>query len=150
MALGAQRQATASARAASRSTRPPGFSRCRPTCWFGSMAWTMAASSRVPMSPQTTEDGLHFNWGCAFRKKENKKQLGYVFGQLHEGYLAALTSKISDLAYEFQAERVLVMGYSMGGFGAFQLGGFSPDAFDAVISVAGYGLGTNEPESRVG
>lgn len=38
----------------------------------------------------------------------------------------------------------------MGGFGAFQLGGFSPDAFDAVISVAGYGLGTNEPESRVG
>ncbi|CAJ1390305.1 unnamed protein product, partial [Effrenium voratum] len=38
----------------------------------------------VPMSPQTTEDGLHFNWGCAFRKKENKKQLGYVFGQLHE------------------------------------------------------------------
>lgn len=36
--------------------------------------------------------------------------------------------------------------YSMGGFGAFQLGGFAPDAFDVVISVAGYGLGTLEPE----
>lgn len=34
----------------------------------------------------------------------------------------------------------------MGGFGAFQLGGFAPDAFDVVISVAGYGLGTLEPE----
>ena len=35
----------------------------------------------------------------------------------------------------------------MGGFGAFQLGGWAPDAFDVVISVAGYGLGTLEPES---
>ena len=34
----------------------------------------------------------------------------------------------------------------MGGFGAFQLGGFAPDAFDVVMSVAGYGLGTLEPE----
>lgn len=77
-----------------------------------------------------------------------------------QGYLLALTSKISDLAYEFAAERVLVMGrlgcasfvrserYSMGGFGAFQLGGFAPDAFDLVMSVAGYGLGTLEPQGR--
>ncbi len=37
----------------------------------------------------------------------------------------------------------------MGGFGAFQLGGFAPDVFDVVISVAGYGLGTLEPEGRL-
>ena len=36
----------------------------------------LESGAEVPMSPQTTEDGLHFNWGCAFRKKENKKQLG--------------------------------------------------------------------------
>jgi len=102
----------------------------------------------VPMSPQTQE-GVHFNWACAFRKQQNKKQLGFVHGTLHEGYLNALTSKISDLAYEFDAERVLVMGYSMGGFGAFQLGGFAPDVFDVVISVAGYGLGTLEPEDEM-
>ncbi|CAK9058891.1 unnamed protein product [Durusdinium trenchii] len=102
----------------------------------------------VPMSPQTYE-GMHFNWGCAFSKRDNKKQLGFVHGKLHEPYLTALTSKISDLAYEFDAERVLVMGYSMGGFGAFQLGGFAPDAFDVVMSVAGYGLGTLEPEDAM-
>lgn len=41
------------------------------------------------------------------------------------------------------------LSYSMGGFGAFQLGGFAPDVFDVVISVAGYGLGTLEPEGRL-
>ncbi|CAK9023186.1 Ribosomal large subunit pseudouridine synthase C [Durusdinium trenchii] len=102
----------------------------------------------VPMCPQTHK-GTQFNWGCAFRARDDKKQLGFVHGKLHEGYLMALTSKISDLAYEFDAERVLVMGYSMGGFGAFQLGGFAPDAFDVVMSVAGYGLGTLEPEDAM-
>ena len=38
----------------------------------------------------------------------------------------------------------------MGGFGAFQLGCFAPDVFDAVVSVAGYGLGTSEPNSGYG
>ena len=38
----------------------------------------------------------------------------------------------------------------MGGFGAFQLGCFAPDVFDAVVSVAGYGLGTKEPNSGYG
>lgn len=102
----------------------------------------------VPMSPLTHE-GVHYNWACAFRKQQNKKQLGFVHGTLHQGYLNSLTAKISDLAYEFDAERVLVMGYSMGGFGAFQLGGWAPDAFDVVISVAGYGLGTLEPENEM-
>ena len=38
----------------------------------------------------------------------------------------------------------------MGGFGAFQLGCFAPEIFDAVVSVAGYGLGTSEPNSGYG
>ena len=49
----------------------------------------------VPMSPRTHE-GVHFNWGCAFTKRDNKKQLGtldaqafrsvagFVHGRLHE------------------------------------------------------------------
>ena len=38
----------------------------------------------------------------------------------------------------------------MGGFGAFQLGCFAPEIFDAVVSVAGYGMGTSEPNSGYG
>ena len=38
----------------------------------------------------------------------------------------------------------------MGGFGAFQLGCFAPEIFDAIVSVAGYGLGTSEPDSGYG
>ena len=38
----------------------------------------------------------------------------------------------------------------MGGFGAFQLGCFAPEIFDAIVSVAGYGLGTSEPNSGYG
>ncbi|CAE7239953.1 unnamed protein product, partial [Symbiodinium pilosum] len=42
------------------------------------------------------------------------------------------------------------MGYSMGGFGAIQLGCWAPEAFDAVISIAGYGMGTQEPTETSG
>ncbi len=35
----------------------------------------------------------------------------------------------------------------MGGFGAFQLGCRAPDTFDAIISVAGYGMGTNSKDA---
>ena len=38
----------------------------------------------------------------------------------------------------------------MGGFGAIQLGCFAPELFDAVVSVAGYGMGTSEPNSGYG
>ncbi|CAE7679129.1 rluC, partial [Symbiodinium sp. CCMP2456] len=103
----------------------------------------------VPKSPNTTADGWHFNWGCCFSKSDNKKQLGYVFGSLHLDYLRDLTAKISEIASIFQAERTLVMGYSMGGFGAFQLGAMAPDVFDVVVSVAGYGLGTLEPQGEM-
>ncbi|CAE7241941.1 rluC [Symbiodinium natans] len=103
----------------------------------------------VPKSPSTTPDGFHFNWGCCFTKSDNKKQLGYVFGSLHEEYLRDLTAKVSEIASIFQAERTLVMGYSMGGFGAFQLGSMAPDVFDVVVSVAGYGVGTLEPQGEM-
>ncbi|CAE7294183.1 rluC [Symbiodinium natans] len=102
----------------------------------------------VPKSPGTI-NGLHFNWGCCFTKSDNKKQLGYVFGTLHQEYMRDLTAKISEIACIFQAERTLVMGYSMGGFGAFQLGAMAPDVFDVVVSVAGYGLGTLEPQGEM-
>ena len=84
-----------------------------------------------------------------FYKKENKNNLGYVLGVLHKGFLTDLSEKISNLATLFEAERTMVMGYSMGGFGAFQLGGFAPDVFDVVVSAAGYGLGTLTPQGEM-
>ncbi|CAK9033604.1 unnamed protein product [Durusdinium trenchii] len=124
----------------------------------------------VPLSPRPC-DGLSFNWGCAFTKQQNKKlleillrksaaefaeegswskELGFVFGHLHYNFLNALTEKINELSSEFNAERIIAMGYSMGGFGAIQLGCFAPELFDAVVSVAGYGMGTSEPNSGYG
>jgi len=103
----------------------------------------------VPLSPRPW-DGLHFNWGCAFTKQQNKKELGFVFGHLHYNFLSAFTTKISELASWYSASRVIAMGYSMGGFGAFQLGCFAPEIFDAIVSVAGYGLGTSEQDSGYG
>ncbi|CAK9033608.1 unnamed protein product [Durusdinium trenchii] len=78
------------------------------------------------------------------------KELGFVFGHLHYNFLNALTEKINELSSEFNAERIIAMGYSMGGFGAIQLGCFAPELFDAVVSVAGYGMGTSEPNSGYG
>lgn len=108
----------------------------------------------APQSP-TAKNELRFDWGCCYYKTQNKNQLGYVFGSLHQEFLRDFSQQIGFLASLFQAERTLVMGYSMGGFGAFQVGGFSPATFDAVVSVAGYGLGTLEegegtpqPEAR--
>ncbi|CAE6956061.1 grsT [Symbiodinium sp. CCMP2456] len=108
----------------------------------------------APQSP-TAKNELRFDWGCCYHKTQNKNQLGYVFGSLHQEFLRDFSQQIGFLASLFQAERTLVMGYSMGGFGAFQVGGFSPATFDAVVSVAGYGLGTLEegeetpqPEAR--
>ncbi|CAE7255035.1 unnamed protein product [Symbiodinium natans] len=76
--------------------------------------------------------------------------LGHVHGDLCEPLLAKLTSKVNEAADYFDAERVLVMGYSMGGFGALQLGCHAPEAYDAVVSVAGYGMGTSESTERSG
>eukprot|EP00931_Biecheleriopsis_adriatica_P009519 TRINITY_DN110597_c0_g1_i1.p1 TRINITY_DN110597_c0_g1~~TRINITY_DN110597_c0_g1_i1.p1 ORF type:complete len:317 (-),score=69.78 TRINITY_DN110597_c0_g1_i1:248-1198(-) len=101
----------------------------------------------VPMNPKGAA-GLKFSWGVAHTKAQNKNSCGFVNGQRHDNYLKALTMRISKLSCEQDAERVVVCGYSMGGFGAYQLGSFAPDTFDAVISVAGYGHGTLQPADQ--
>ncbi|CAE8628085.1 unnamed protein product [Polarella glacialis] len=99
----------------------------------------------VPMNPSAASDGLRFFWGVSYTKKQNKNALGFVFGEFHQEYLDALTGAVRQAKLEVNASRVLVGGYSMGGFGAYQLGSHAPDLFHAVISAAGYGLGTLEP-----
>ena len=68
-------------------------------------------------------------------------------GFLHDEFLTAFASTVEKVAKWYQAERTMAMGYSMGGFGAFQLGCRAPDTFDAIISVAGYGMGTNSKDA---
>eukprot|EP00931_Biecheleriopsis_adriatica_P120629 TRINITY_DN95758_c0_g1_i1.p1 TRINITY_DN95758_c0_g1~~TRINITY_DN95758_c0_g1_i1.p1 ORF type:complete len:326 (+),score=61.70 TRINITY_DN95758_c0_g1_i1:67-978(+) len=102
----------------------------------------------VPMSPKPSKKGLQFSWGVAYTKEQNKNSMGFIFGSLHEEFLSVLTGRIGDLSLKIGAERVIVAGFSMGAFGAYQLGGFAPELFDAVIAAAGYGLGTLEPSDR--
>ncbi|CAE8740863.1 unnamed protein product [Polarella glacialis] len=99
----------------------------------------------VPLNPKSTADGLRFSWGVSCTKAQNKNSLGFVFGEFNQEYLQILTSLISVESYRYRADRVMVWGYSMGGFGAYQLGCHAPEVFDAVVSIAGYGLGTKEP-----
>lgn len=68
-------------------------------------------------------------------------------GFLHDEFLTTFAATIANVAQWYKAERTVAMGYSMGGFGAFQLGCRAPDTFDAVVSVAGYGLGTNSKDA---
>eukprot|EP00927_Polykrikos_kofoidii_P051246 TRINITY_DN45033_c0_g1_i1.p1 TRINITY_DN45033_c0_g1~~TRINITY_DN45033_c0_g1_i1.p1 ORF type:complete len:409 (-),score=30.51 TRINITY_DN45033_c0_g1_i1:175-1401(-) len=96
----------------------------------------------VPQSPQKSAEGLRFDWGVSYTKSQNKDGLGYVFGQMHETYLKDLTSLVKQCARDVVASYTILIGYSMGGFGCFQLGAFSPGIFDAIVPVAGYGLGT--------
>ena len=86
-------------------------------------------------------------------KAQDKNDLGHVFGEVNEEYLTALCNAVHEVACEVSASAVLVSGYSMGGFGAVQLGGFRPELFTAVVPVAGYSMGTLErhapqPESE--
>jgi len=102
----------------------------------------------VPMNPKAADDGRRFFWGVSYTKAQNKRVLGFIFGEPHDPFLADLCNLISEVAEEVDAYRIYVAGYSMGGFGAFQLGAFMPEIFDAVISVAGYGQGTQQPETE--
>jgi pimeloyl-ACP methyl ester carboxylesterase len=99
------------------------------------------------MSPKAGRDGRRFFWGQAYTKAENKNGYGYIFGNFVSEYLQAVTDLVQETSREVCAERVVVAGYSMGGFGAYQLGFFAPEIFDAVVSVAGYGRGTLEAMS---
>ncbi|CAK0896290.1 unnamed protein product [Prorocentrum cordatum] len=95
-----------------------------------------------------TGNGLRFYWGLGYTKAQNKNSLGFVFGKLHEPYLEDLCRLVRATAERVSACRVCVMGYSMGGFGAYQVASHDPGAFDAAVPVAGYGLGTLEPPDR--
>eukprot|EP00928_Gymnodinium_smaydae_P063673 TRINITY_DN47182_c0_g1_i1.p1 TRINITY_DN47182_c0_g1~~TRINITY_DN47182_c0_g1_i1.p1 ORF type:complete len:530 (+),score=65.39 TRINITY_DN47182_c0_g1_i1:65-1654(+) len=101
----------------------------------------------VPISPQAAKDGTRFFWGCSYTKSQNKNDLGHVFGQLHEEFLTALCNTIKGVAEDVGASRVLLSGYSMGGFGTWQLAGHMPELFSAIVPVAGYGMGTLEPSA---
>eukprot|EP00439_Symbiodinium_sp_Y106_P022759 s1352_g2.t2 len=95
-----------------------------------------------PVKQRTPERGI----GEAVEAED----LGHVHGDICKPFLSALTSKVNEAADYFDAERVLVMGYSMGGFGALQLGCHEPEAYDAVVSIAGYGMGTCESTESSG
>jgi len=98
----------------------------------------------VPRSPDRCGP-LGFYWSVAYTREQNTNDLGFVFGQPHTPFLERITADIRSFKERLRPSKVLLMGYSMGGFGAIQLGCHAPDLFDAVISVAGYGLGTREP-----
>lgn len=96
----------------------------------------------VPLSPKPSAEGLRFFWGCSYTKSQNKGGLGFIFGEMHSEFLDSMTALVRDLRAECQAEKVVVMGYSMGGFGALQFGSHAPDLYDVVVTAAGYGMGT--------
>lgn len=96
----------------------------------------------VPLSPKAASDGLRFSWGLGYTKAQNKGGLGFVYGTQHEAFLRDLASAIMELKEEVHAAGVYSMGYSMGGFGVYQLASFMPALFDAAVAVAGYGQGT--------
>merc|ERR1711966_608198 len=73
-----------------------------------------------------------------------KNDWGFIYGDLHEPYLAAFVKLVQELSTEVAAVANIICGYSMGGFGVWQLAGYKPDFFTAAIPVAGYGLGTME------
>lgn len=96
----------------------------------------------VPISPKPSQDGNRFFWGVAYTKAQNKNDLGFVHGSLHEPYLQEFCRVVKELSQEVGAIATVMAGYSMGGFGAWQIAGYMPDLFTAIIPVASYGLGT--------
>ena len=101
----------------------------------------------VPTSPAPASDGTKFNWGVSCTTKQNKGGLGHIFGVMNAAFHNAFRSLVKQTAYDIGATDIIVAGYSMGGFGALQMGSFSPGTYKSVIAVAGYGLGSREPIS---
>lgn len=99
----------------------------------------------VPLNPKGGQNGLKFMWGVSFTKAQNKNQLGFIYGEIHEPLLQDMCSLVSSVSVEVSATHVCAAGYSMGAFGVYQFASYAPDVFDAAIAVAGYGLGTVEP-----
>lgn len=87
-------------------------------------------------------NGNEFFWAQQFNKEQNRNGLGFVYGSMNYEVLATFCNLIQQVVRECRAERTIMGGYSMGGFGAFQLAGYRPDIFDAIFSIAGHGVGT--------
>lgn len=100
----------------------------------------------VPMNPKAADDGRRFCWGVAYTKAQNRNQQGFIFGEPCQPFLADLCGVVKSLAEEVSAARVFCFGYSMGGFGTYQLAGHAPGLFDGAAVIAGYGQGTLESE----
>ena len=97
----------------------------------------------VPQNPTGGADGRHFYWGVGYTKKQNSNNLGFINGDFDNlEYLNKLAMKISEITQTRQPDRVMIFGYSMGGFGAYQIASHAPGLFDVVVSIAGYGMGT--------
>ena len=96
----------------------------------------------VPTNPRQGPGGLKFQWGCSFTEEQNEKELGFVFGEMHTPFLTDLVKLVQTLAHETKTSHTIVMGYSMGGFGVYQLAAHAPESFSIAIAVAGYGMGT--------
>lgn len=101
----------------------------------------------VPRSPKAPPGGLKFEWGLSYTKAQGRNSWSFIFGQLDDAYLHALCALVRAARIEVGASEVWVIGYSMGGFGAYQVASHDPDAFDAIVPVAGYALGTIEPSN---
>eukprot|EP00931_Biecheleriopsis_adriatica_P060545 TRINITY_DN36372_c0_g1_i2.p1 TRINITY_DN36372_c0_g1~~TRINITY_DN36372_c0_g1_i2.p1 ORF type:complete len:1223 (+),score=250.52 TRINITY_DN36372_c0_g1_i2:26-3694(+) len=102
----------------------------------------------VPLNPKGGSSGLRFLWGVSYSKAQNRNNLAFVFGELHRPYLDDLCALIRKVSFEVKAIAVWCMGYSLGGFGAYQLAAHDPATFTGAAAVAGHALGTLEPEHR--
>ncbi|CAE7751811.1 NMA111, partial [Symbiodinium microadriaticum] len=96
------------------------------------MQWRMGRRTiwMVPKSPKSARSpkGWEFQWGCCHKKEDNRNDQGFIWGHLHSSFLTAFAETIGNVAHRFQADRVLAFGYSMGGFGAYQVASWSPEA----------------------
>ena len=96
----------------------------------------------LPENPKDPEGRLTFEWGVAFTQEENKGGFGYINGRRSEPYLDALCDLVQRCAEENKVAHVLLVGYSIGGFGAYQLLAHRPSLFTVVAVVAGYYQGS--------
>lgn len=86
---------------------------------------------KVHGPPKLIEGGKHFPFIVVSPQCPNGQ-----WWQPHE--LAALLDEIVE-KYKVDVDRIYVTGLSMGGFGTWALGGFSPDRFAALVPICGGG-----------
>ena len=101
----------------------------------------------VPICPVPASDGSKFDWGVRYTKNKTNGGLGHIYGVMDMAFHNAFRTLVTQIAHDIGSTDIIVAGYSMGGFGALQMGSFSPDIYKSLIVVAGYGLGSCEPTS---